>query len=187
MSAGHDHSHGLTKRKLQVAFGLTAIILIVELVGGLIANSLALLSDAGHVLTDIVALGLALFATTQAERPADAQRTFGYHRTGILAALLNAVTLIGIVFFIGYEAVARLGHPEPVEPGPHCSWRRRWVSASTCISASGYAAKAASNLNVRAAMLHVFGDVAASVGVIISRHRSSSSPAGTAADTLSSR
>ena len=166
MSAGHNHSHGLTKHKLQVAFGLTAIILIVELAGGLIANSLALLSDAGHVLTDIVALGLALFATAQAERPADAQRTFGYHRTGILAALVNAVTLIGIVIFIGYEAVARLGHPEPVDPGP------LFLAAAVGIGLNlyigfGLRGESADNLNVRAAMLHVFGDVAASVGVIV--------------------
>ncbi len=166
MSAGHNHAHGLTKSKLQVAFGLTAIILIVELAGGLIANSLALLSDAGHVLTDIVALGLALFATTQAERPSDAQRTFGYHRTGILAALINAVTLIAIVVGIGYEAVARLGHPQAVEPGP------LFLAAAVGIGLNlyiGFGLRGASshNLNVRAAMLHVFGDVAASVGVIV--------------------
>ncbi len=166
MSAGHNHAHGLTKRKLQVAFGLTAIILIVELAGGLIANSLALLSDAGHVLTDIVALGLAWFATAQAERPADAQRTFGYHRTGILAALLNAVTLIAIVGGIGYEAVARFSRPQAVEPGP------LFLAAAVGIALNlyigfGLRGESSHNLNVRAAMLHVFGDVAASVGVII--------------------
>jgi len=88
----------------------------VELAGGLVSHSLALLSDAGHVLTDIFALGLAWFATVQAERPADAKNTYGYHHTGILAALANAVTLILIVIAIAYEAVGRFQHPEKVTP-----------------------------------------------------------------------
>ena len=88
----HNHAHGMAKRTLRLAFFLTMIILIAELTGGLFANSLALLSDAGHVVTDIFALGLAWFATAQAERPANARKTFGYHRVGILAALVNAIT-----------------------------------------------------------------------------------------------
>src|SRR5579884_4340128 len=91
---GHNHTHGMAKQSLRLAFFLTLIILVTELVGGFLANSLALLSDAGHVVTDIFALGLAWFATAQAERPANARRTFGYHRVGILAALMNALTLI---------------------------------------------------------------------------------------------
>ena len=92
------------------------VIFLVELGGGFFSHSLALLSDAGHVLTDIVALGLAWWATVQAERPADARNTYGYHRTGILAALANAVTLILIVIVIGYEAVQRFQHPQEVTP-----------------------------------------------------------------------
>ncbi len=88
--AGHDHTHGMAKQTLRLAFFLTMIILAAELIGGFLSNSLALLSDAGHVLTDIFALGLAWFATAQAERPANASKTFGYHRVGILAALVNA-------------------------------------------------------------------------------------------------
>src|SRR5713226_9331934 len=110
----HNHIHGMAKQTLRIAFFLTILILVAELVGGLIANSLALLSDAGHVLTDIFALGLAWFATVQAGRPADSDKTYGYHRTGILAALLNAVTLIVIVLAIVYEAVQRFQHPEKV-------------------------------------------------------------------------
>src|SRR5215469_16958629 len=91
---GHDHTHGMAKKTLRLAFFLTLLILAAEVTGGLLANSLALLSDAGHVLTDIFALGLAWFATVQADRPADASKTYGYHRTGILAALANAVTLM---------------------------------------------------------------------------------------------
>src|SRR5881628_59970 len=116
MSAGHDHAHGMAKQTLRLAFFLTLIIVAAEVIGGLLAHSLALLSDAGHALTDIFALGLAWFATAQAERPANARKTFGYHRVGILTALLNALTLILIVFAIVFEAVQRFQHPEPVQP-----------------------------------------------------------------------
>ena len=92
--SGHKHTHGMVKQTLRLAFFLTIIILMAELIGGIISHSLALLSDAGHVLTDIFALGLAWFATVQAERPANARKTFGYHRVGILTALINALTLI---------------------------------------------------------------------------------------------
>src|SRR5260370_25798039 len=114
--AGHDHHHGMAKQTLRLAFFLTMIILAAELIGGYLSNSLALLSDAGHVLTDIFALGLAWFATAQAERPANASKTFCYHRVGILAALVNAVTLIVIALVILWEAVQRFQHPEKVQP-----------------------------------------------------------------------
>jgi cobalt-zinc-cadmium efflux system protein len=162
----HDHAHGMTGKRLRTAFLLTAVILAVELAGGIISHSLALLSDAGHVLTDIFALGLAWFATAQAERPADASKTYGYHRTGILAALANAVTLILIVIAIVYEAIGRFQHPEKVTP-----WLM-FVAASVGIVvnlyiAFGFRKEGSENLNVRAAMLHVLGDVGASVGVIV--------------------
>src|SRR5579864_8093249 len=102
---------------LKVALALTCLVLAVELVGGLISHSLALLSDAGHVLTDVFALGLAWFAVAQANRPADKRRSYGYHRVSILAALVNSVILIGIVIAISYEAVRRLANPEPVQGG----------------------------------------------------------------------
>src|SRR5258708_15858082 len=102
---------------LQLALALTCVVLAVELVGGLVSHSLALLSDAGHVLTDVFALGLAWFAVAQASRPADARRTYGYHRVSILAPLVNSVTLIVIVIAIAYQAGRRLAHPEPVHGG----------------------------------------------------------------------
>ena len=162
----HDHAHGMTGRRLRIAFFLTAIILIVELAGGVLSHSLALLSDAGHVLTDIVALGLAWFATVQAERPANERKTYGYHRIGILAALANAVTLIVIVLAIAYEASRRLQQSPAVTP------TLMFVSAAVGIAvnlyiAFGFRKEGGENLNVRAAMLHVLGDVGASVGVII--------------------
>src|SRR3989442_4426022 len=114
--AGHDHTHGMAKQTLRLAFFLTIFILAAEVIGGYLANSLALLSDAGHVLTDIFALGLAWFATAQAERPANASKTFGYHRVGILTALANALTLILIALAILWEAVQRFQHPEAIQP-----------------------------------------------------------------------
>ena len=162
----HAQTHGMTQTRLRTAFLLTIVILLVELLGGLLSHSLALLSDAGHMLTDVVALGLAWFAAAQAERPADARKTFGYHRTGILAAQVNAVTLIVIVVVIAYEAVRRLQHPETITP---------WVmlvaaAVGAAINLSigfGLQREGSENLNVRAAMLHVFGDVGASVAVIV--------------------
>jgi cobalt-zinc-cadmium efflux system protein len=162
----HNHTHGMTRARLRTAFLLTAIILLVELVGGLLSHSLALLADAGHVLTDILALGLAWFAAARAERPADARNTYGQHRIGILAALVNAVTLILIVIWIVYEAVQRLRQPETVTP---------WImlaAASVGVLVNLYIvfvlrAEGSENLNVRGAMLHALGDIGASAGVIV--------------------
>ncbi len=162
---GHTHTHGMARNSLRLAFFLTLLILIAELVGGLLANSLALLSDAGHVVTDIFALGLAWFATMQAERPSNARKTFGYHRVGILAAMINAVTLIVIAFAIMLEAVQRFQHPENVQP--HIMFLAAGIGIIINLSIGFGLHKEASNLNVRAAMLHVFGDVGASVGVIV--------------------
>lgn len=163
--SGHNHTHGLARNSLRLAFFLTLLILIAEVVGGMLANSLALLSDAGHVVTDIFALGLAWFATVQAERPPNARKTFGYHRVGILAAMVNAVTLIVIAFAILLEAVQRFQHPEEVQPQIMFLAAGIGIIINLIIGFGLF--KEADNLNVRAAMLHVFGDVGASVGVIV--------------------
>ncbi len=162
----HDHAAHLTRQRLRVAFFLTILILAAEVAGGLFGNSLALLSDAGHVVTDLFALGLAWFAGVQAERPANAHKTFGYHRVGILAALTNAVTLIVIAGLITYEAISRLMHPEPVQPVI------MFLAASVGIAvnlfiALGLRGAGHHNLNVRGAWLHAMGDVGASFGVIV--------------------
>src|SRR5467141_3822773 len=99
--------------RIRLALLLTAVVLVVELVGGLWAHSLALLSDAGHVVTDLVVLALSLFALRQVQRPATARRTFGYQRVGILVALVNALLLVGIVI----EALRRLQDPGVVHGG----------------------------------------------------------------------
>jgi cobalt-zinc-cadmium efflux system protein len=163
--SGHNHTHGLARNSLRLAFFLTLLILIAELVGGLLANSLALLSDAGHVVTDIFALGLAWFAIVQAEKLPNARKTFGYHRVGILAAMVNAVTLIVIAISIFLEAIQRFQHPEQVQPFIMFVAAGIGIVINLIIGLG--LMKEANNLNVRAATLHVFGDVGASAGVIV--------------------
>jgi cobalt-zinc-cadmium efflux system protein len=156
---------GDNSSRLRLALGLTVAVLLVELAGGLLSHSLALLSDAGHVLTDVFALGLAWFAIEQAKRPADPRRTYGYHRVGILAAFVNAITLIVIVLAIAFEAVRRLMSPPEVEGGLVIATALVGIAinAFVLLTLRSHAA----NLNLRAATLHVTGDVAASVGVVI--------------------
>ncbi len=150
---------------LKLALALTCLVLVVELAGGLASHSLALLSDAGHVLTDVFALGLAWFAVAQANRPADKSRSYGYHRVSILAALLNSIVLIVIVIAIGYEALRRLANPEPVQGGIVI------VTALVGIAINTYVAFGlrgdTHNLNMRAALMHVTGDIGASIGVVL--------------------
>jgi cobalt-zinc-cadmium efflux system protein len=155
-------ARGATLRRALV---LTVVVLLVELGGGLASHSLALLSDAGHVLTDVFALGLAWFAIEQSRRPADRRRSYGYQRVSILAALVNAVTLIVIVLAIGYEAVRRLMAPEPVQG---------WIvilAALVGIAVNTYVILGlrggTHSLNIRAAFLHVAGDIGASIGVVL--------------------
>src|SRR5712691_2932988 len=155
-------ARGATLRRALV---LTVVVLLVELGGGLASHSLALLSDAGHVLTDVFALGLAWFAIEQSRRPADRRRSYGYQRVSILAALVNSVTLIVIVIAIAFEAVRRLTHPEPVQGVVVIA------SALAAIAMNAYVMLGlrghGKSLNLRAALLHVTGDIGASVGVVV--------------------
>src|SRR2546421_347363 len=150
---------------LRLALGLTLAVLVIELAGGLLSHSLALLADAGHVLTDVFALGLAWFAIEQSKRPGDRRRSYGYQRVGILAALLNAVALIVIVLAIGFEAVRRLMAPEPVQGGTVIATALVAIAINVFVLLTLRAE--VNNLNLRAALLHVTGDVAASAGVVI--------------------
>lgn len=165
---GHDHggvfhTHAPAGR-MRTAFFLTVLIFFVEVAGGILSHSLALLSDAGHVLTDIAALGLAWYALRQAEKPSDQGMTFGYYRSGILAALANAVTLIVVTAWILWEAYHRFLHPGHVAPG----WM--FVSAGIGLAVNlymGVRMQGGHDLNVKSAALHMLGDAAASAGVII--------------------
>ena len=156
------HVHG-SGTGLKRAFALTFAVLLVEVVGGILSHSLALLSDAGHVLTDVFALGLAWFAAEQSLRPADVKRTYGYQRLTILAALLNAVTLIVIVLAIAFEAVRRLMAPQEVHGGIVIVSALIGIAINSVVIL-GLREK---TLNIRAVFLHVAGDIGASIGVVI--------------------
>ncbi len=164
------HGHGpddSKSRALAIALGITLAFLIVEVIGGLLTGSLALLADAGHMATDVAALALALFAGWLARRPATPERSFGYRRAEVLAALVNGATLVAISIFIFWEAFRRIGEPPEVDSGPMLA-----------IAVAGLAANAASawvlarggghqhDLNTRGAFLHVIGDMLGSVGAI---------------------
>ena len=151
--------------RLRLALGVTLAILLIEFAGGLLSHSLAVLSDAGHVLTDVFALGLAWFAVEQSKRPADKRRSYGYQRVGILAALLNSVTLIVIVVAIAYEALRRFMAPEPVQGGIVIGTALLAIALNTFVIFT--LRRGGHNLNLRAALLHVTGDVAASAGVVV--------------------
>ena len=165
---GHDHgdvfhSHAPAE-KMKLAFFLTLIILVVEVLGGWLSHSLALLSDAGHVLTDIGAIGLSWYAMKQSEKPANEGMTFGYYRAGILAAFINGITLILITIWILWEAYSRFQHPERVTP----TWM--FVSAGVGLAMNlylGLGMRHEENINVKSAVLHMLGDAAASAGVIV--------------------
>ena len=114
---GHDHTANArdgTRRALAVVLVLTASFTVVEVIGGLLTGSLALLADAGHMLSDNVSLGVALFAAWLAERPATPEKSFGYRRAEILAALANGITLVAISIWVFVEAYARLREPAEV-------------------------------------------------------------------------
>lgn len=149
---------------MRTAFFLTLVILVVEATGGFISNSLALLSDAGHVLTDIAAISLSWYALRQGQKPANERMTYGYDRTGILAALVNAVSLIIIAIVILWEAYHRFATPEPVQS------TAMFVSAGVGLLVNlymGLGMRGSEDINIRSAVLHMLGDAAASAGVIV--------------------
>ncbi|HEX7937539.1 MAG TPA: cation diffusion facilitator family transporter, partial [Gemmatimonadaceae bacterium] len=114
---GHSHAHEHSTRALKAALWLTLVVLVAEAVGGWISNSLALMADAGHVLTDAGALGLSLFVAWFSRQPGNPKKTYGYLRWEIIAALINGATLLGISAWIAVEAIMRLRTPEPVGGG----------------------------------------------------------------------
>jgi len=161
---GHDHIGG-QQRPLRVALLITAIVLVAEVVGGLASRSLALLADAGHMLTDAGALGLSLFAFWLSSRPAPAGRTFGWRRFEIFAAAVNGIALWIIAAVIGYEAFLRLRAPQPVRGGLMLAVAVIGLAANVASGAILYRARERS-LNVRGAFLHVMADALGSVGVL---------------------
>lgn len=162
----HNHAYKKSRRALWWAIVLTGSIMVVEFVGGWWANSLALMSDAGHMLTDLMALLLSLFALQLAMRPPSATKTFGLYRMEILAALINGATLIMISGYIFYEAYQRWQNPPVVESS------LMLLIAFLGLLANGLAGlilmrQSQGNLNLRGAYLHILGDALSSLGVIL--------------------
>jgi len=147
------------------AFGLTLVIFFAELIGGFLSNSLALLSDAGHLFGDVFAIGLSLAALFISRLPATSKRTYGYHRAEVFAAIINGVSLIVIAGVIFVEAYERLLSPEPVKTYAMLIVAVIGLVVNIVVAVSLHRS-AESSLNVKSAYLHVIGDMLASVGVI---------------------
>ncbi len=152
--------------KLKFGILLSSLILAAELAGGLLANSLALLADAGHVFVDVIALGLSWYGVRQAERPASHRMTFGYHRVGVLVAIINALGILAIASGIFYEASRRLAQPPQVNSQLMLAVALIGLGVNLFV-ASWLRKEQKANLNVRSAFWHALGDALASVGVIL--------------------
>ena len=173
----HDHAHGpghrhsahdlraVGRSRLGIVLALTAGFMLVEFIGGVLANSLALMADAGHMLSDAGALGLSIFALWFARRPATSAKSYGYLRIEILAALANGVALVVISLAIFWQAYRRLLAPEPVEGGLMLAVAAAGFVVNV-IAALLLHRSAGHNLNVRGAYLHVLGDLLGSAGAI---------------------
>jgi cobalt-zinc-cadmium efflux system protein len=164
--AGHSHDHrSLGRSRLLIVLGLTAAFMLVELVGGLMSNSLALLADAGHMLSDVAALALSIFALWFSRRPATEQKSYGYHRFEILAAFINGMTLVVIALLILWQAYHRVMNPQPVE-GKLMLGIAGVGLAINIAAAFLLHSSAGHSLNVRGAYLHVLSDMLGSVGAM---------------------
>lgn len=166
MPHAHSHGGGDTLQRVGLSILLTFGFVIGEGVAAYFSHSLALLSDAGHNLADALALILSWYALRIARKPSDSRRTFGYHRVGILAALVNAVSLVGIAGFIFWEAIERFRVPETVQSGPMI------VVALVAVILNGLISlwlrgDAKHDLNIRSAYLHMLGDAVSALGVVV--------------------
>lgn len=162
----HHSAAGMSEGRLKLSLLLTFGFVALELIVGLRAHSLALVSDAGHNMTDGLALALSWYALWIAHKPATPTRTYGYHRVGILAALANAVTLMAIALFIFGEALHLFLHPAAVQSGPMIAVALLAVLLNTGI-ALGLRRAAAHDVNLRSAYVHMAGDALSAVGVVV--------------------
>jgi cobalt-zinc-cadmium efflux system protein len=162
----HQHEHTIsTGNKLKYSIILSLTILAAELIGGLLSHSLALLSDAGHVFADVVALTLSWYGVRQAERPSNSRMTFGYHRIGVIVAIANAVTIFIIAAVILYEAYNRF--QQPLEVNSRLMIIVAAVGLAANVFVTGWLRREQkSNINVRSAFWHAASDALASLGVI---------------------
>jgi len=173
-SDDHDHSHGIghshagdaSVPALRLTLILTAVLLVIEVIGGVLSNSIALLADAGHMLTDVAAVGLALFVAWFSKQPGTPEKTYGYLRWEILAAFINGSTLLLISAWIMWEAVTRLRVPEQVEGGLMLAVATAGLVVNI-VAARILAGSSSHSLNTRGAYLHVLGDLLATAGTIV--------------------
>lgn len=163
----HDHAHGANKKALTISLILIASFMIVEIIGGVLTNSLALLSDAGHMLSDAISLAVALAAFKMGEKAADSARTFGYRRFEILAAVFNGVTLIVIAVFIVVEAAGRFVNPPEVATTGMLIIAALGLIINIIVAKILMSGDTHDNLNMKGALLHVFGDLLGSVAAIV--------------------
>jgi len=162
----HERAHPGGERELRVALLLTAAMMVIEAVVGWMSGSLALLADAGHMLTDTSALALSLFAAWFSTRPATPEKSYGYYRTEILAALANGVALWLIVIWIYVRALSRFAHPITLQTGPLLAVAVLGLSVNLFVGVMLMGKRSAS-LNVQSAWLNVMSDALGSIGVII--------------------
>ena len=168
---GDKHNHkghvaSVGSRQLKIALVIVLAIMVFEIVGGILSNSLALLGDAGHMFVDALALGLSLFAITIAGRPATRTKTYGYHRAEIMAALANGTTLVLVSVYIFYEAYHRFLNP-PVVHAPLMIVVAMVGLVANLAGILLLRGASRGNLNIRAAFWHIVGDTISSVGVIV--------------------
>ncbi|MGG1676450.1 cation diffusion facilitator family transporter [Neobacillus sp. NRS-1170] len=163
----HGHSHTSNKKALLSSFLLIAAFMIVEVIGGIVTNSLALLSDAGHMLSDAAALGLSFFAIKLGEKQGSQEKTYGYKRFEIIAAALNGLTLIIISVYIFYEAIGRFLAPPEVQSKGMLMISITGLLVNIVAAWILMKGDKEENLNVRSAFLHVLGDMLGSVGAIV--------------------
>src|SRR5262252_8996630 len=161
--AGPTHPER-TGRVLRISLAVTAVYIVLLVIAGIRAHSLALLSEAGHNLSDFLALLLSLTAVYLQSRPPSATKTYGYHRAGVLAALVNSLSLVGVAFFIFYEAVRRIRSPEHVHAGMMIAVAAAGVVMNGVIALLLY--RAGRDVNIRSAFLHEIGDTVSTAGVI---------------------
>jgi cobalt-zinc-cadmium efflux system protein len=165
---GHNHSYNANKKALTVSFILIAVFMFVEFIGGFLTNSLALISDAGHMLSDAVALGLSLSALIFGAKAATPSKTYGYKRFEILAALLNGLVLILLSIFIFKEAIERLAEPPHVIGTGMMAISLIGLLINIVVAWTLHSKGATEdNLNVKSAFLHVLGDLLGSAGAIV--------------------
>lgn len=161
----HKHHSRQGAQELTIVFFMTLAFMVAEIAGGLLTNSLALLSDAGHMLTDAGALGLSLFALWFASRPATPEKSYGYYRFEILAALINGVTLVLISIYIFYEAFHRFIEPPQVRSLPMLAIA--FLGLIVNLVGAWILARSEGGLNIKVAFLHVLGDALGSMGAIV--------------------